>query len=245
MVEADDPILFGLDRRHDVAHAVGPRRVDRRQQSRVHPVHRVVVSVRVRAGEDLVGEIHDIPPTRVELTASTHTLGVRGSSDVERAGCRGPPIEQQRLELVRLVEQSDTADVGRFPGDAVQPAEAQTVIRHVQPGDLPGQRPHSGVPLHQRAAVLGVDRASQRRAVPALHPRALGVESHIEPRHVCPLVPQFFFVVPVDTCPRFPVPGVTRSHADTAGMLLDLRIPAQSSDSAAHRGPCRKPPGAL
>ena len=33
VIEADDLVLFGLDRRHDVAHPVAARRVDRREQS--------------------------------------------------------------------------------------------------------------------------------------------------------------------------------------------------------------------
>ena len=53
VVEPDDLVLFGLDRRHDVAHPVTARRVDRREQRGVPGASLAPVG----AAEDLVGEI--------------------------------------------------------------------------------------------------------------------------------------------------------------------------------------------
>ena len=107
---------------------------------------------------------------------------------------RTRPIEQQRFVLVLLVEQADPADVGMFARNGVQPTETQPAVRHVQPLHLFGQRTNLGIPIHECPAILDVDGAPQRRAVPTLHPRALGVEPRVEPGHVAPLGPQFVFV---------------------------------------------------
>ena len=147
-----------------------------------------------RAAEDLVGEIEHLTPEGVELAAATHVLRVRGGGDVERARRRRPPIEQQRFVLVVFVEQADPADVGRFAGNGVQPTETQPVVRHVQPPQLSGHRAHLGIAIHERPAVLEVDGGPQRRAVPPLRSRALGVEPRVEPRHVAPFGPQFVVV---------------------------------------------------
>ena len=174
MVEPDDPVLLGLDRRHDVAHPVAARCVDRREQ-------RCVLALRTsRAAEDLVGEIEHLTPKGVELAATTHVLRVRGGGDVERARRRRPPIEQQRFVLVVFVEQSDPADVRRFARNGVQPTETQPVIRHVQPPQLSGHSTHLGIPIHECPAVLEVDGGPQRRAISPLRSRAFGVEPCVE-----------------------------------------------------------------
>lgn len=184
VVEPDDLVLLGLDGGHDVAHALPARGVDRRQQGRV--------AVRVLAGpaEDLVGEAGDRTPAGVEVPAPTHVLGVGAGGGVERAGGGRPPVDQQRRVVVVLVEDPDPADVGAFSGGAVQPAEAQPVVRHVQSRGLPRQRAHRDVPLHGGPAVV-----AQRGAVLLHHPRALGVEPRVEPRDVFPLGPQLLCVL--------------------------------------------------
>ena len=162
MIEPDDLVLFGLDRRHDVAHPVTARRVDRREQGGVSTRGAVSSRIHIRAAEDLVGEIDHVPPAGVELAAPPHVLWAGGGGDVERARCRRPPIEQQRFVLVLLVEQADAADVGMFARNGVQPTETQPVVRHVQPLHLSGQRTHLGIPFHEGPAILEVDGAPQR-----------------------------------------------------------------------------------
>ena len=96
--------------------------------------------------------------------------------------------------LVLVVEQADAANVGMLAVKAVQPTETQPVVRHVQPLHLFGKRTYPGVPIHQCPAILDIDGTPQRRAVPTLHSRALGVEPCVERGHVAPLGPQFLFV---------------------------------------------------
>ena len=184
MIQPDDLVLFGLNRRDDVAHTVTPWRVDRGEQCRVRGEDAVASLCTVGTAEDLVGEVDEVAPTSVELAAPTHVFGAGGGGDVERARCRRPPVEQQRFVLVRLVEDADPADVGTVARKCVQPAETQPVVRHVQPLRLSGQRTHLGIPLHQRPAILEVDGTPQRCAVTALYPRALGVEPGVQLGHV-------------------------------------------------------------
>jgi len=134
VIEPDDPVLLGLDRRHDVAHPVTARRVDRREQGRVPPL------AAARAAEHLVGEIDHLAPARVELAAPTHVLRGRGGGDVERARRRCPPIQQHWFVVVLLVEEADPADVRMVARKGVQPAETQPVVRDVQPLHLFGRR---------------------------------------------------------------------------------------------------------
>jgi hypothetical protein len=131
------------------------------------------------APEDLVGEVEQSTPAGMELAAPTHVLRGCGSGDVKRACRRRPPIKQQRLVVAVLVENADPADVQTFVRNAVQPTETQPAVRHVQPVHLFGQRAHVGIPCHECPAILEVDGAPQRRAVPTLHTRALGVEPRV------------------------------------------------------------------
>jgi hypothetical protein len=105
MVEPDDLVLLGLDRRDDVAHALPTRRIDRGQQC--------VIPASLTGGtaEDLVGEVDDPSSAGMELAAQTHVLRCRSGRDIERASSGRPPIEQQRFVFVVLVENSDAADV--------------------------------------------------------------------------------------------------------------------------------------
>jgi hypothetical protein len=70
VIEPDDLVLLGLDRRHDGAHP-SPRRVDRR----------VPTLATARAAEHLVVEIDHLAPACVELAAPTHVLRGRGGAD--------------------------------------------------------------------------------------------------------------------------------------------------------------------
>jgi hypothetical protein len=181
MVEADDLVLLGLNRRHDVAHPVTARCVDRREQ-------RGIAALRpVRSAEDLVGELDDVAPPGEELASAPHAFGVRGGGDVEGTRRGRPPVEQQRFVFVGFVEDSDTPDVQLLVVGAVQSTEAQAMVSHVQSLHLFGDRAHLDIPVDERPAVLFVDRAAQRRAVPALHPRAFGVQPVVQSGHIVAL----------------------------------------------------------
>ena len=143
--------------------------------------------------EDLVGEIDDLSPARVELAAAPHVLRAGGGGDVERARCGRSPVEQQRFVIVLLVEDADPADVGMLARKGVQPTETQPVVRDVQPLHLLGQRTDLGIPFDECRHLL--DRAPQSRRVAVLHPRPLGVEPRVQPGHVDALGLQLVFVV--------------------------------------------------
>ena len=81
-----------------------------------------------------------------------------------------------------------------FARKGVQPTETQPVVRDIQPLQLSGQCTHLGIPMYECPAILEIDRTPQRRAVPTLHSRALGIEPRVEPGHVAPLGTQFVFV---------------------------------------------------
>ncbi len=189
MVVPDDLVLLGLDRRDDVAHAVAARRIDRGQQ------RGIPAFIAGGAAEDLVGEVDDPTSQGVELAAQTHVLRGSGRRDVERARRGRPPIEQQRFVFVVLVENADAADVRTSAGHAVEPAETESAVGDVQPRGLFGQRTHLAVARHESSAVHAVDVGSERGAVPVLHPRALGVESHVQPVDVALLGSKLVVVV--------------------------------------------------
>ncbi len=159
VLEADDLVLFGLDRRNDVAHPVTARRVDRRKQS-------VVPSLaNTWPAENLIGEIDHLAPAGMELASPAHVLRAGGSGHVERARCRGPPIEQQRFVVVLFVGEADATDVHMFARNAVQPTETQPVVRHVQPPQLSDQCAHLGIAMNECLSILEIDGTPQRSAV--------------------------------------------------------------------------------
>lgn len=127
----------------------------------------------------------------MKLAAAPHVLRVRGRRDVERARHRSAPVQQQRLEVVVTVEDAETSDVEPCVVERVQPAEAQSVVGDVEPGDVLGQRPHLGIAFHGGAAVL-----AQRGGVPALRLCPLGVQPRVEPGDIIALGLQFVLVVP-------------------------------------------------
>ena len=155
---------------------VPARRVDRRQQ------RRIPAFIAAGAAEDLVVEVDDPPPAGVELAAQTHVLRCRGGGHIERARRRRPPIEQQRLVLV-LVENADPADVRTWPVTLSSrpkhsPLSATSSRRPVWPAHAPRRR---GPPACRRPCGRW---SPERGAVPALHPRAFGVQPRVEPVHV-------------------------------------------------------------
>lgn len=85
MVEPDDPVLFGLDSCHDVAHPVTARRVHRGQQRGITQGSAFpVVVFAVRAAEDLIGEVVDVTSPCAELAPAPGVLGMGTGRDVKR-----------------------------------------------------------------------------------------------------------------------------------------------------------------
>src|SRR5690606_26474132 len=104
---ADDPVLLGLDRGDDVLHLPGAAGVQAGQQGGLSGKAEVAALVGGVQVEHLVLVVHDLPPLGVQVAASPHPVPGCGGGQVERAGGRGAPVDQQRLVVVLLVEQPD------------------------------------------------------------------------------------------------------------------------------------------
>src|SRR5690606_37151484 len=166
------------------------------------------------------------------LPAPPHPFRVGGGGGVERPRHRRPPVQQQRLVVVVAVEDADPPDVTPLARLGVEPAETQPAVGDVEALHLAGQRTYPGVAVHQRPAVLQIDRSPQRLAVPLLGAGAFGVQPCVEVGHIFPLGPQL--VLPVVP------PGVlVRRH--TPPCVHDPPVTTRNSDCAPPPRPCRKP----
>ena len=121
--QPDDRVLFGLDRRHDVAHRRPARRLERGQQRRVGrgsgigvAVEHVVVEIRDPLVGCHSGDLEMSPPGQAKRRRQ------RGA--VERPAGGRPPVDERALP-VGGVGEPDAADVARRPVGVVEPAEAQ------------------------------------------------------------------------------------------------------------------------
>ena len=114
MAGPDHVILLGLDGGDDVTHppgAAGPFRIIERIEIEhvvVEPGHHTAIGV--------------------EVTAAGHAVRARGGRAVERPRGSGPPVDQQRLVVVVLVEDPQPADVQPLAAGQVEPAEAQAAF---------------------------------------------------------------------------------------------------------------------
>ena len=183
VIEADDLVLFGLDRRDDVTHPWPARRVDRREQ------RRVTACPGAGTAEFLVGEIEHAAPERAELAPPAHVFRRNGGRAVESARRGSAPILQERLVVVFLVENPQPADVRPFARKGVQPAEAKAAVGDIEPRDVLRRLAHHHVPLHEghafpaQGAVIRLSRLRPHR-----------VEALVEPRDVLLFRPQFLVV---------------------------------------------------
>jgi RNA polymerase sigma-B factor len=183
----DDPVLLALDGGDDVAHPPGTGRGHRRQQ------RGLAGEPRARAGplrlghlgqvERLVVDRDDLPQPGSQVPAPPHPLGVRGGGGVERPGGGCPPVHQQGLVLVVLVEQADAADVADLAVVGVEPAEGQPVLGGTQTGEPVGEHLRGGVALGD--GLRGADGLlAQRVGQPACGVATAVLELFVEHGHV-------------------------------------------------------------
>jgi hypothetical protein len=186
---ADDGVLLGLDGPHDVAHAAGARGVQRGQQ------HTVAVGV-LEAGAFVVGEVQDLVVQFGDRAAlggdvaappQTHR-GVPGG-EVERAGHRRPPVDQQRGALGVGRTDADAADMVRRAAGQIDPAEAQRAVHRVERGQQAGALGDPDVAFEPRLEA-GADRG-QRVLDASGGDRAQGVDPGMDPVDEFLLFPQF------------------------------------------------------
>ncbi len=110
---ADDPVLFGLDGGHDVAHPAGAAGGDAGDQ---HGLAGQALPVRLGQPvqvEDLVVDSGDGAVPGVDVAAPDQPGRVLGGGGVEGVGGGRAPVDEPRLVLV--VSQADPADVQGAP----------------------------------------------------------------------------------------------------------------------------------
>jgi hypothetical protein len=83
------------------------------------------------------------------MSAPADALGRRRRGRVERPGGRCPPVHQQRLVLVVLVEQAEAADVAPLAVVGVEAAEREAVLGGPEGGEPVGVHRRRGVTLGQ------------------------------------------------------------------------------------------------
>jgi hypothetical protein len=82
-----------------------------------------------------------------DMTAAQHALGRESGGDVERARRGRPPVHQQSLVIVGVVENADPAYITALTLGQIQPAKAQPVFRRVELGDPPRVHLHETIAL--------------------------------------------------------------------------------------------------
>jgi hypothetical protein len=184
----DDRVLLGLDRGDDVAHPAGAPRVDGGEQGGLagQPAglgdRGGVVEV-----QHLVVDGGDLAAAGAQVAPAPDALRRCGGGRVERPGRGRPPVHQQRLVLVVLVEQPQPPDVAALAVLHVEPAEGEPVLRGPQRGEPVGVHGGSGVALGEglrRADGLVVQHAGE----PAGRLGPAGVETLVQHADVGPLV---------------------------------------------------------
>ena len=143
----DHDVLLGLDRRHHVLHATGPRGVERgHERALAHEVEPGLA--RGRHVEDLVLQTDHlaVPPTEVASAYDAH--GVMGQGPVERLGRRRPPIDDERVAV--LVSDGQATDVEAAAVGEVEATDEQTVLRDVERGEPVAGVRDRAVALEQR-----------------------------------------------------------------------------------------------
>ena len=121
-----------------------------------------------------------------DVAAAPDTVRRVRGGHVEGAGRRGTPVEQERLAVIGLIPQADPPDVQAFAGPQVEPAEAHSVLRRVQPGQLPGVPRDRGVPVEpglRRAAIFPQCQREPRRRLVAQRVDPLVEAGDVLPAH--------------------------------------------------------------
>src|SRR5690606_22910815 len=100
--------------------------------------------------EHLVVDGDDLPPAGAQVAPAPDALGRGGGGRVERPGGGRPPVHQERLVLVLLVQQAQPADVAALAVLGVEAAEREPVLGGAQRREAVGVHRGRGVPLGER-----------------------------------------------------------------------------------------------
>ena len=104
----DDPVLLGLDRGHDVAHAAGPLTGEGREEGSL-ALQRVSLLDEEFGIEDLVVDAGDRASLGDEVTPRPCAERRRRGGLVERGGLGHTPVEEDGFQL--FIAQPDATDV--------------------------------------------------------------------------------------------------------------------------------------
>jgi hypothetical protein len=147
----DDAVLFGLDRRDDVAHPAGADPAERFEQRRFADQDEVVLTGLVGLGgvlaERFVVEAQDPPPLGEEVPAAAEPERLGLGGPVERLGDRCPPIDDEGLLV--LVGDRHPAEVVARPALDVDAAEAEVQRAEPEAGPPPQAGPLADVTLEE------------------------------------------------------------------------------------------------
>ena len=136
---ADDRVLFGLDRRDDVAHLPGAGPAELGEQRIGHPAR---ARERVGIGEVLLEDVGELAAREHEPAPPLEPERVGERRPVERRRDAGPPVDDHRSAVAVFdVAPADVPALARF---LVDPAEAQdrdVVVERREPAlQLPAHR---------------------------------------------------------------------------------------------------------
>ena len=129
---ADDAVLLGLDGPNDVAHAAGSGGVQRREQYGVAARVLEAGALPVPEVEDLVVQLGDRTALGGDVPAAAQPHRCVSGGEIEGAGDRCAPVDQQRRAVGVVLAQSDTADMVRGAVGEIDAAEAQGAVHRVQ-----------------------------------------------------------------------------------------------------------------
>lgn len=156
----DDPVLLGLDGLHDVAHAAGAGRVQGGEQHRVAGRVLEPGALLVTQVEDLVVQLGDGAALGGEVAAPPDAHGRVPGGEIEGAGDRRAPVDQNRGVLAVVLANSDAPDVMRGAAclfGEIDPAEAQRTVDRVQRREQAGTLDDEEIPFEPRL-LAGADR---------------------------------------------------------------------------------------
>jgi hypothetical protein len=163
----DHDVLLGLDGRHHVLHATGPRLGERGQErtlaDEVEPGLARGADV-----EDLVLQPHQLAMAPTEVATPYDTHGVLGQRPVERLGGRRPPVGDERVAV--LVGDGQATHVEAAAVGEVEAPDEQAVLRDVERGQPVAGVGDDAVALEQGLGTPGLVQPG-RLGQPTAEPR--------------------------------------------------------------------------
>ena len=165
----DHDVLLGLDRRHDVLHATGPRRVERgHERALAHEVEPGLASA-APTSKTSSSSPTSSPCSPTEVASAHDAHGVVGQRPVERLGRGRAPVDHERVAV--LVSDGQATDVEAAAVGEVEATDEQAVLRDVERGQPVAGVGDGAVALEQRLRAPGLGEPRAVPAMPSAEPR--------------------------------------------------------------------------